>query len=57
MKKPVLRRAFNGSASSRLAQAVASQYCALNGLLMRSANGDTSNNLSVGIFSPVSVVK
>lgn len=32
--------------------AVASQYSALNGLLMRSAKGDTSNNLSVGILSP-----
>ncbi len=38
-------------------QAAASQYAALNGLLMRNASGETSNNLSVGIFSPVSVVK
>ena len=37
--------------------AAASQYPALNGLLMRSANGDTSTNLSVGIFSPDSVVR
>jgi len=35
--------------------AAASQYPALKGLLMRSASGDTSTNLSVGIFSPVSV--
>ena len=32
-------------------QAAANQYPALNGLLMRSANGETSTNLSVGIFS------
>ncbi len=37
-------------------QAAASQYPALKGLLMRSAKGETSTNLSVGIFSPVSVV-
>ena len=36
-------------------QAAASQYPALNGLLMRNAKGDTSTSLSVGIFSPVSV--
>jgi len=36
-------------------QAAASQYPALNGLLMRSARGDTSTSLSVGIFSPLSV--
>jgi len=28
----------------------------LNGLLVRSASGDTSTNLSVGIFSPLSAV-
>ncbi len=39
------------------AQAAANQYPALNGLLMRSAKGDTSNSLSVGIFSPESVVR
>ena len=38
-------------------QAAASQYPALKGLLMRSAKGVTSNNLSVGIFSPDSVIK
>ena len=38
-------------------QAAANQYPALNGLLMRSANGDTSNSLSVGIFSPLSVIR
>ncbi len=32
-------------------QAAASQYPELKGLLMRSARGDTSTNLSVGIFS------
>jgi len=37
-------------------QAAASQYPALKGLLMRNASGETSNNLSVGIFSPLSVV-
>ena len=36
-------------------QAAANQYPALKGLLIRSASGDTSNNLSVGIFSPASV--
>ena len=57
MKKgPSHGRAFL-SKGCAVTQAVASQYSALNGLLMRSANGDTSNNLSVGIFSPVSVVK
>ena len=35
--------------------AAASQYPALKGLLMRSARGETSTNLSVGIFSPLSV--
>ena len=34
-------------------QAVASQYSALKGLLMRSARGETSNNLSVGMRSTV----
>ena len=38
-------------------QAVANQYSALKGLLMRSASGETSNNLSVGILSPDSVVR
>ena len=38
-------------------QAALSQYPALNGLLMRNANGDTSTNLSVGIFSPFSLVR
>jgi hypothetical protein len=33
--------------------AAASQYPELNGLLIRSASGDTSINLSVGIFSLV----
>jgi hypothetical protein len=37
-------------------QAAASQYPALKGLLIRSARGETSTNLSVGIFSPFSVV-
>ena len=36
--------------------AAVSQYPALNGLLMRSARGETSTSLSVGIFSPLSVV-
>jgi len=35
--------------------AAASQYPALKGLDMRSASGETSTSLSVGIFSPVSV--
>ena len=35
--------------------AAASQYPALKGLLMRSAMGDTSSSLSVGIFSAPSV--
>jgi hypothetical protein len=47
--------AFRESAGSGGPQAAASQYPELNGLLIRSANGDTSNNLSVGIFSPDSV--
>ena len=34
-----------------LVQAAASQYPELNGLLMRSANGDTSSSLSVGMAS------
>jgi hypothetical protein len=38
-----------------LLYAAANQYPALKGLLMRSARGDTSTSLSVGIFSPVSV--
>ncbi len=46
-----------GDVEVPLRQAVASQYSALNGLLMRSANGETSNSLSVGIFSPFSVVR
>ena len=36
--------------------AALSQYPELKGLLMRSAMGDTSTSLSVGIFSPVSVL-
>lgn len=39
----------------RADQAAVSQYPALKGLLMRSAMGDTSRILSVGIFSPSSV--
>jgi len=41
------------SSTGFLPQAAASQYPALKGLLMRSASGDTSTNLSVGIFSAV----
>jgi hypothetical protein len=45
-----------GSSPGRqAAQAALSQYPALKGLLMRSASGETSTSLSVGIFSPVSV--
>ena len=36
--------------------AAANQYPALNGLLIRSAKGETSTNLSVGIFSPSSII-
>jgi hypothetical protein len=36
---------------NRSNQAAANQYPALKGLLMRSASGETSTNLSVGIFS------
>ena len=36
-------------------QAALSQYPELKGLLMRSAKGDTSTSLSVGIFSPLSL--
>jgi hypothetical protein len=32
--------------------AAASQYPALNGLLMRNASGETSTSLFVGILSP-----
>jgi hypothetical protein len=37
-------------------QAAANQYPALNGLLMRSASGDTSSSLSVGIGSSPSAL-
>ncbi|MFY3382568.1 hypothetical protein, partial [Paracidovorax sp. MALMAid1276] len=39
-----------------LTHAAESQYPALKGLLMRSAMGDTSTSLSVGIFSPDSAL-
>jgi len=64
MKKPVndglfhgvrgAHRIADGQALSPLpAQAAANQYPALKGLLIRNARGDTSTNLSVGIFSAV----
>ncbi len=54
-----LRPPVGGGAQSALrgaSYAALNQYPALNGLLMRSARGDTSTSLSVGIFSPASVV-
>ncbi len=53
MKKA--RREDGLAVSNVSGQAALSQYPALKGLLMRSASGDTSTSLSVGIFSPVSV--
>ncbi len=53
---PSSERAFvqkSPSSTGFFHQAAASQYPALKGLLMRSASGDTSTNLSVGIFSAV----
>jgi len=57
-KKPVTRTGFTGERLLRLLanQAADSQYPELNGLLMRSAMGEMSRSLSVGIFSPNSVV-
>jgi hypothetical protein len=65
MKKPVgdglsnpeVRRPTGRAGWGRARYAAASQYPALKGLLMRSASGDTSTSLSVGIFSPLSVVR
>ena len=52
VKKPAEAGFFVSSpAFSCVAQAAASQYPALKGLLMRSASGDTSSNLSVGMRS------
>ena len=53
-KKPAQAGFFAARNGERYA--AASQYPALNGLDMRSASGDTSTSLSVGIFSPDSVV-
>ena len=47
-----MQRAFlTGSAEAVPRQAALNQYPALNGLLMRSASGEMSTSLSVGIFS------